>query len=454
MRLRWAVILIALLPLLLASAAESWVVAQRARVLTDLHVAAIEPVLLAARRTELQRYLNLARSAIAPLVRDGMPDEQAQREALALLQRLEFGHDGTFFVMDFDGQVLLYPRQSHLVGRNLQDLQDRRGDFPVRRLLAQARAGGGYVDIEWVRPSSGQVEAQLGYVEPIAGWHWVLGTGTFVDEPEQARRRMAETTATAVTDTLSRMAVIAVLSTLLVVGAAVMVNLNEQRKADAKLRAMAGQIVTTQEEERARVARELHDGVSQSLVAAKFVVESALGQARRLQPPQPQLETTLTQGVGALREVLGDLRRISHDLRPALLDDLGLSAALEHFGREWSQHAGVVLETHCEEAFDRLPERVVTTLFRLSQEALGNVAAHAGATRARLALRRESDGLCLEIEDDGKGFDAQRMGRSPRSGLGLTHMRERATALGGRFEIISGREGTRVRVLLPEAALS
>jgi two-component system, NarL family, sensor kinase len=217
MRLRWAVILIAVLPLVVASTAVAWMVTQRSRVLADLHLAAVEPVLLAARKAELQSFVNLGRSSIAHLVRDGMPDAAAQQQALAILKRLEFGHDGYFFVFDFEGQTLLYPRQPKLEGQNLFELRDRNGRYPIQRLLDQARAGGGYVEYEWARPSTGQVERKLGYVEPIAGWEWMIGTGTYVDETAQARERIAEATASAVGDTIGRIGAIAVLVTLGVV---------------------------------------------------------------------------------------------------------------------------------------------------------------------------------------------------------------------------------------------
>jgi two-component system, NarL family, sensor kinase len=452
MRLRWAVILIALLPLVLASLAVAWVVAQRSRVLAETHLAAVQPVLMAARRAELQSFVNLGRSAIAHLVRDGMPDDRAQAEALAILKRLEFGHDGYFFVFSFDGQVLLYPRQPHLQGRNLSDLQDRQGEYPIRKLLAQARSGGGYVEYEWGRPSTGQLETKLGYVEPIAGWEWIIGTGTYVDEPQRARRRIAEASTEAVADTLGRIGAIAVLTTLAVVAAALVFNLHEQRKADAKLRAMAGQVVMTQEAERARVARELHDGVSQSLVSAKFVFESAAERARDAK--DPVLAEQLRSGVQRMREVLGDLRRISHDLRPALLDELGLAHALEHLGHEWSSRSGIPVRVDCGAADDRHPEAVGTALFRVAQEALGNVQTHAGASEARLHLKRDAKGLTLEVQDNGNGFDVDAVARSPRRGLGLTHMRERVESLGGRFTLSSSSNGTLVRAHFADKALS
>lgn len=454
MRLRWAVILIALLPLVLASIAAAWVVTQRSRVLADLHLAAVEPVLLAARRAELQSYINIARSSIAHLVRDGMPDDNRQAQALAILQRLEFSHDGYFFVFDFDGRVLLYPRQPQLVGQQLLDWQDADGDYPVRKLVAQARSGGGYVDYAWRRPSTGQIEAKLGYVEPIAGWQWVLGTGTYVDEPERARRRIAEATHEAVADTLWRIGAITVLSTLVVVAAALLINLNEQRKADAELRAMAGQIVTTQEAERARVARELHDGVSQELVSVKYIFESALARARQGPSQADTVQHSLAQGVDGLRRVLGDIRRISHDLRPALLDDLGLGRALEHLGHDFAARTGIALQMRGESTDHRAADAIATAIFRVAQEALSNIERHAAARHVQLNLQQRAGSLVLEIQDDGRGFDTERVMRSTQRGLGLTHMRERIESLGGRFRVSSGASGTYLQAAFPAKALS
>jgi two-component system, NarL family, sensor kinase len=452
MRLRWAVILIAVLPLVAASAAVAWMVSQRAQVLAELHLRAVEPVLLSARKAELQSFVNLGRSAIKHLVRDGMPDAAAQKQALAILKQLEFSHDGTFFVFDFEGRSLLFPRQPQLEGRPLLDLQDRHGGYPFRKLLDQARSGGGTVEFEWVRPSTGQLEATLGYVEPIAGWEWVIGTGTWIDEPARARERIAQTTSGAVVDTIGRIGAIAVLVTLAVVVGALFVNLNEQRKADAKLRAMAGQIVMSQEAERARVARELHDGVSQWLVSVKYVFESALDRARHGHA-DAEVTPRLESGVERLREVLGEVRRISHDLRPALLDDLGLALALEHLVREWSGRSGIAADVRCDRV-DDLPEAVATALFRIAQEALGNVEHHAQARQVHLLLEREDGGLRFEIADDGVGFDAAHMLQAPRAGLGLTHMRERIESLGGRFELRSGSGGTRLGARFPARALS
>jgi two-component system, NarL family, sensor kinase len=453
MKLRWAIILLAVLPLVAASIGMAVIVQQRAKVVGEMQAASVQPVLLAARKAELQNYVNLARSAIAYLVRDAVPDAKAQAQALDVLRRLEFGHDGYFFVYDFQGRNLLNPREPHLQGENQFELQDRSGEFTVQKLIAQARSGGGYVEYEWYRPSTGQIERKVGYVDPIAGWEWVLGTGTYVDEPAQARERIAETTAAAVNDTLVRLATIALLASAVVVVGAMAINVNEQRKADAKLRAMAREIVMSQEAERARVARELHDGVSQWLVSVKYVFESALERSRAQAQAAPDVTRTLEGGVERLREVLGEVRRISHDLRPALLDDLGLAKALEHLAQQWSQATGLRASVRCV-APEHLPEAVATAIFRVAQEALGNVERHAAAQSVSLTLAEDGEGaLVMTLDDDGQGFDVRAVQQSPRRGLGLTHMRERVQSLGGRFNVTSSATGTRVGVWFPAEAL-
>ena len=445
MQLRAAVVLLAVLPLLVASVAVGWVVQQRSQVLAQMHLEAIEPVLLAARKSELQAKLNLGRSAIAHLVRDGVALGDEKQRALDILRRLEFGHDGFFFVYTFDGQPLIEPRLGYGAGPAPA--------LPLPRMLQQARSGGGYVEFGWPRPSSGQVETKLGYVEPIAGWEWMLGTGTYVDEPEQARARLAEASAGAALDTLARIAGVGGLATLAVGGLALLVNLNEQRKADAQLRVMARQIVTSQEDERARVARELHDGVSQSLVSAKFVFESALERARQSGAGPPALGAALEGGVARLRDVLGEVRRISHGRRPAVLDDLGLARALEHLAEEWGRRNALPVVVNAELS-GPLPDAVATALFRVAQEALGNIERHAEAGGVRLLLEHSARGLLLAISDDGLGFDAEALLRAPRLGLGLTHMRERVQSLGGQFELRSWRGGTTVRAWMPAASLT
>jgi len=188
--------------------------------------------------------------------------------------------------------------------------------------------------------------------------------------------------------------------------------------------------VQSQEDERARLARELHDGVSQALGATKLLIESAQHEpdgAARLQ------ELALKQLNGTLAEV----RHISHALRPALLDTLGLAAALQHLADEFDAAGGTHFQASVEGEEVDLPEAAKTALFRIAQEALNNAARHAHATTVRLVLRFEPGGVTLEIHDDGQGFDAEAAQAVADQGLGLRSMRERAAALGARLSLVT-----------------
>ena len=139
----------------------------------------------------------------------------------------------------------------------------------------------------------------------------------------------------------------------------------------------------------------------------------------------------------ALSKAIGEVRRISHDLRPALLDDLGLPAALEHIGNELAQRSGLQVRVSPQVHEERLPELQAVSLFRVAQEALRNVERHANARNIDIRLDDAGDRLELRITDDGIGFDVQRVEQSRDRGIGLTNMRERVERNGGTFQLIS-----------------
>lgn len=148
--------------------------------------------------------------------------------------------------------------------------------------------------------------------------------------------------------------------------------------------------------------------------------------------------------VDQLKSVLGEVRRISHDLRPALLDDLGLAPALDHLASEFGYHTGTPVRFRAEGEVDALPEMAGTVLFRIAQEALTNAERHAGARQVEMLLARRGRCLTLSIADDGGGFDAQGIARHPQRGIGLRNMMERMEAIGGTLAIASSPLGTRV----------
>lgn len=453
MQIRLKVVLLAVIPLLLAFAAMSGVVVVESRRLAQAESDAIEPILIDKHKAELRGFVDLALGAIRPL-HAAADQDAARREALAILSHLDYGEDGYFFVYDLGGRNLMHPRQPELVGRDLSGLRDPLGRPTIRQLLDAARAGGGFVEFMWERPSTHRLERKLGYVTIEPTWGWMIGTGVYLDVFEQTRSRLDHEAAKAVDSTLRDIAVISAVATLLVALGGLALNLSDQRRAEARMRELARQVVSSQEAERARVARELHDGVSQSLVSAKFVFETALAhlEAAGAAAPAPSLQA-LQHGLERLHGVLQEIRRISHGLRPALLDQFGLPSALGQILADFATRTGIAVEARIDPALE-LPEAVGTGLFRVAQEALNNVERHAGARSVTVSLQGGRKGLQLTVADDGHGFDASDAAAAARPEFGLASMRERVETLGGRFSIRSSPLGTVVAADLPAAAVA
>jgi signal transduction histidine kinase len=204
--------------------------------------------------------------------------------------------------------------------------------------------------------------------------------------------------------------------------AAVAVDLSDRVSRDAVRR-----VVEAQEAERARLARELHDETGQALTSMLLALKP-LEQA--VDAPEAK------QAVDGLRELvvttLQNVRRLAVELRPAALDDFGLSAALERLAATISEQSGTQVDLEARLGERRLAAEVETTLYRIVQEALTNVVKHAAATRASVTLTRKGASVLAVVEDDGRGFDVAAAGNG---GLGLVGMRERLALLGGRLTI-------------------
>ena len=228
-------------------------------------------------------------------------------------------------------------------------------------------------------------------------------------------------------------------------------NITDRKQAEEIRALLLNQVITVQEEERRRIARELHDETAQSL-ASLLLGLSALQEARTVKAARGQARELHQVATHALAEV----RRLAWGLRPSVLDDLGLVTALERYTEEFGRTRGiaVALQTAGLDA-GRMPAAVETALYRIVQEALSNVARHAGARRVQVQLRRHDATVELVVEDDGSGFDPAHPPAPSTGGrgLGIHSMRERAAVHKGALAIDSapGR-GTRVAVEIPLAA--
>ncbi len=453
MKLRHKILFLAVAPLAVAMVGIGVAVRFQATELARHERTLVEAAYLQSKETELRHYVELAQSAIAPMVRSGRTDAATRQAAMDALARLDYGPDGYFFLYDMQGRNLMHPRQPELVGQDLWMLRDPQGALTIQKLIAAAKAGGGSVRYLWRKPSSQQLAPKLGYVVAVPEWGWMLGTGIYLDDVENTLRQLDARAATDIRETMAWIGVIAAVSILLVAASGLALNISEHREADAKLRQLAQRVVQSQEEERARLSRELHDGISQLLVSVKLVLEAATNRLRLAPAEGAAVAPVLGMALNRLDTVFNEVRRVARNLRPALLDDLGIFAALQHLARE--MQGGSHLRISVTEAGTprELPDEQATALYRIAQEALTNVERHAGAHRVTVALAFDPDATRLTVRDDGSGFDVARMQVDPRRGIGLRNLRERIAALGGQFGIVSGTGGTELQAVLPLAKL-
>jgi signal transduction histidine kinase len=217
------------------------------------------------------------------------------------------------------------------------------------------------------------------------------------------------------------------------------------RSGEQKLKALSERLLMAQEEERTRIARELHDDLGQSLTALKMDVVGLL----QAMPPPPELDAIRDRILHTLDATVASVQQISSELRPSVLDDLGLFAAMEAEARLFTERSGIECEVSVvgDGPIDR---EATTAIYRIFQEALTNVARHSNATRTEVRLRHRAEDLLLEIRDDGRGVTEEEIA-DPLS-IGLIGIRERADLIGGtvEFQGVAGR-GTIVSVRLPTA---
>jgi signal transduction histidine kinase len=198
----------------------------------------------------------------------------------------------------------------------------------------------------------------------------------------------------------------------------------EQREAEARMRELSRRLLVVQEEERRALARELHDEVGQQLGAIKLNLKALAATARD--------PTRIEDGLAIVDATIAHIRDRALELRPALLDDLGLAAALEWLCRQQAQRSGTSIQFQAS-PLPALPAELATALYRIAQEGITNALKHASASAIGVSLRTDGNRLDVEVADNGKGFDPA----TAAAGIGLPGMRERASSLGGALGIDS-----------------
>ena len=224
-----------------------------------------------------------------------------------------------------------------------------------------------------------------------------------------------------------------------------MIDITERKQAEESLRSLSARLITTQEEERSRIARELHDDFNQRLALVAVDLE-------RLHDGLVDSQEGLADGLESLlrrtKELSSDIHRLSHQLHPSILQHLGLVAATRSFCKEISNQHAIHIELVHHGVPRSLPGDVALCLYRIVQEALRNVIKHSGAESARVEITGAEEGLRLQISDDGTGFDPE--SARTRGGLGLLSMRERLRLVNGAISFMQTEPtGTRIDVRIP-----
>jgi signal transduction histidine kinase len=226
-------------------------------------------------------------------------------------------------------------------------------------------------------------------------------------------------------------------------------DITERKRADDELRELTSQLLHSQDEERRRLARELHDSTGQKL-AALAINLSVLNQAAA---NDARAQRALSESLALTHDCVREIRTLAYLLHPPELEELGLADATRDYISGFSQRSGIPVELEISPDLGRLPREIEMVLFRILQESLNNVLRHSGSPRARVYISRTSAGVTLKVEDEGQGMPDGALkhdrGTSAIPGVGIVGMRERVRQFGGTLDIHSSRRGTMLKAVLP-----
>jgi len=449
--------LVTVVPLVLALSAVLFVTQVQYQSLSKQTVDEYRQSVLSHRKEELRNYVAIAEGATEHIYQNkNLNEQQAQTLVKQTLSTMRFGKDGYFFAYDFDGTALVVPGQEWRIGKNWLDLEDRNGTKLIQGLIKKAQEGGGYLNYVFNQPSKdGDVAKKISYSRALDDWQWMIGTGVYIDDIDQETALLNASIGQHIRNTSIMTLIIGLIAIIAIFFSGQFIRFSEKKLANRKLRELNERIFQTQEEECKRVSRELHDGISQTIAAARFSLETA--QLKQQNNDDASIE--MDRSMELICKIMGDIRAISHQLHPGLLEDYGLGAALEELGRDFSQRTGIDVKVERLSIRNILSTEVKTALYRIAQESLTNIERHANASKVTITLKLMPGWLVLEIIDNGQGFDYQSYDKSrdkktkAHQGIGLRNMKERLSFYQGDLTVNSEHIGTTVLARIPQSQL-
>lgn len=425
---------IVIIPLILMTLVLTWIIQTQGQVFLEEQTHLLQDSVRNARKEALRNYVELAETALTPVLNNPPIDEAKDlREAKRILEAMTFGKNGYFFLYNEHGINLVHGRNPANEGKDLWSYQDINKKWVIRDLLTTSLNPSPeqrFEDYYWEKEAGSQQQApKLGYVTRLPPWQWMLGTGLYMDDTQLEEAALAKQVNTNVWHNLRIILVALTLTTLVIFFLMLFVNIHEGRLANQRLQSTAYNFVNLQVRERRGFSHELHDGINQFLVAAKYRIEAGLKQADK---GTDKYRQPLLQSLELLDQTIAEVRRISHALRPALLDELGLQQAVESLIAQFVERNSIQVQRHYQ-LMKTLPDEVEIMAYRVIQEALMNIEKHAKATEVVMELIQQRHQLKLLISDNGSGFLSE--DSTKLTGIGLINMRERVELLGGEFRL-------------------
>ena len=367
--------IIAIIQVLLTCFVIFLFVSQEYRELSEQSLETLEEFLIEQKKQELVNYTTLAVSTIIPIYKNKkIPLAQAKQQVAHTIDNMLYsGEDGYFFAYDHKGNGISHPKEPFRVGKNWWELKDINGERIIQNLIANAQKGGDFYRYTWFKPSANKPLDKLGYSVYLKDWNWMLGTGVYLDDVNNKLNKLQQSIDSHIYKTQKLILFIAILSILILFIFGLLVNLSQKKKTDKKINELSQRVIDMQEEERRRISRELHDGIVQTLVSIKYSLEATglfLTQTKQ-DKPQPLIDAESSLG-GAIKEI----RRISHHLHPRILDELGLSSALENLAVEFYERTNIEVIVTKPAVRKLLSDEINTTLYRVVQESLTNIEKH------------------------------------------------------------------------------
>ena len=418
------------------------------RDLSNQNVETLESFLISQKQQELQNYTSIAKASIEHIYAAAAADDEVAKKKVAdILSTLIYnGHDGYFFVYDDKGTNIVLPTEPYRIGQNYWDITNDKGEKTIQILIENAKNGGDFYRYPWNQPSTETVTEKLSFSDFLPKWGWMMGTGVYLDNVNAQLGVIQTAIDTHIQNTRFIILLVALTSIFAIFGVGAIVQFTQKKESDAKISKLGQKIVSLQEEEQRHISRELHDGIVQVMVSIKYSLEATGKHLNKLAVEKPApLQTAEVNLANAINEI----RRISHHLHPRILDELGLSEAMEALAIEFSERTGIEVTLEKPALRKLLTDEINTTLYRVVQECMVNIEKHANASKVQIELVIKDNWLTLSIKDNGIGIAKDVLNGKTGHGIGTRNLAERVEYHRGKFIINSSPKGTTVIAKIP-----